>query len=589
MIEDGVDPSSILLFTFTRKGANEIQERISTYIGDAAKLVTVGTYHSFCLRLLRKYAEYVGRKPNFSIYDTDDQTEVIANIGKEMGLEDFKASLVKIVISKYKDEMISPEQAMQTAQSPYHKKLAEVYAQYCNKMKLLNAFDFDDLIYYAVRLLENYPEIHKSVNKRYQYIVADEVQDSSPRDLKLIEYLGGDSMNVCLVGDSDQSIYSFRGSNINALFDFVKQYNMKKYILGRNYRSTQTIVNAAKSMIQQNERLFERDIYSKNELGEKIKAYPMADQQLEAGQVVKRIKQAHREGYAYKDIAVLYRMSFISRKIEEELLKNNIPYHIHNGMPFCYRSEIKDILCYIKFLLNPFDRMAFERIVNIPKKHIGERTLDKIFLRQEELSACTSNIIDLVDACEQTKLSKRQQSGLDLFLEHISILKSTIDNCKPSDFISLIIKTIGYYDYLGTLEKGEALDDKIANLMELKDIANEYATLEEFTQSIAVNSDVDDTDEDSDKVTLMTMHSSKGLEFPYVIIAGAAEGIIPSRRSMMEDKLQEERRVFYVAMTRAKKKLAITYPKLMSSYGELKPMTASRFIGEIDPLLVQLC
>ena len=352
MIEDGVDPNSILLFTFTRKGANELKERIQSYIGKRASGVTVGTYHSFCLKILKQYYPLIGWEKNFTIFDDTDQK----NILKRICSDNFEPEDIAAEISTYKEQMISPKMAVDLADTKYKKTMATFYNDYQRSLKNQNAFDFDDIIYYTVRIFENFPEVQNKINERYKYIMADEAQDSSKRDFRLIEFLGGDDFNVCLVGDNDQSIYSFRGANVNALFDFTQKYNMKQFILGQNYRSTKTIVDASRSVIKKNEVLFDKEIFSKNKDGEKIVVCGASTRDTEADNVAAQIKRAVRKGIKLSDIAVLYRMNFLSRKFEDAFLKNSIPYKVLSGTSFYNRKEVKDLICevhrFVKTIFN---------------------------------------------------------------------------------------------------------------------------------------------------------------------------------------------------------------------------------------------
>jgi DNA helicase-2/ATP-dependent DNA helicase PcrA len=578
MIEDGVDPHSILLFTFTRKGANEIKDRVESYIGKKASGVTVGTYHSFCMRVLRKYCDYLGWTKNFSIYDTDDQTAVL----KKIVDGDMKPAVVAHEISMLKERMISPAKARQDAAYSYDANIARYYTSYMQAMKQVNAFDFDDLIYFTIRLFEEHPEVQAKINKKYIYIVADEAQDSSPRDLELIRRLGGDSMNVCLIGDNDQSIYAFRGSDINTVFDFVCENNMKQFVLGQNYRSTRTIVNASRSMIKNNRVMFEKDIFTDNTKGDPVVVMARDSQDREASSVVRVIKQCVRAGYKHSDIAILYRMSYLSRKIEDSFLKNSVPYTVLSGCPFYERKEVKDVLSYLRFICNDSDQIAFERILNTPKRSIGNTSLNKIITLQDELSCATMGESKILDACKEIKLRGKQQDNLKKFVAIIETLSDFVEAHTPQEIIKEIITQTDYFTYL-VHDDPESADDRIANILELEEIASEYTNVHEFVNNMVLSNVDPEDEEENDRVSMMTMHSSKGLEFPVVVIIGATDGITPHYKAIDAGDIEEERRLFYVSMTRAKKNLFITYPKRMIRNGLLQETSPSRFIREINP------
>lgn len=497
---------------------------------------------------------------------------------KKIAPKGYDDKIVAKEISHYKDEMISPKMAMDIADSKYKKEMANAYNNYQKILKSQNAFDFDDIIYFTVRLFENFPEVVKKVNERYKFISGDEFQDSAPRDVKLIEYLGGDDFNVCAIFDDDQSIYSFRRSNIKAVFDFVERHNMKKFVLGQNYRSTKNIVDALRSMIKKNEILFKKEIFSDNEQGEKIFICSSCNQDSEATQVVVQVKKAICEGMKLSDIAVLYRMNYLSRKIEDAFLKNSIPYKFLSGVSFYDRKEIKDLICYLRFIYNDSERLAFERIFNIPKRGLGKTAFEKILDFQNQADKKNS----LTDSCKNVKFNGNQKSAVENFVEVIELCREMIETNSPTEILRELINQINYFDYLK--KNSEDFNERIANVNELIEVSQEYKTLEEFIDSVSFsgeNLNLSDFDK-TEKVSLMTMHAYKGLEFPMVIIIGASEGIIPSSKSVMEGNLQEERRLFYVALTRAKKKVFVSYPKLIFNRGIPTPMRPSRFLSEIN-------
>lgn len=578
MIEDGISPYNILLFTFTRKAAGEIRERVQSQIGDKASGIMVGTYHSFCMRLLRKYADCIGGwTKNFSIYDDDDKKDILKPLAKA---EDIDLRVVMGTISHFKQCLLSPINAMQVAETGYEQKAAKVYEVYMQQMKAANAFDFDDLIYFAIRLMEDHPDIKSEINSRYTYITCDEAHDSSVEDLRLIELLGGKQMNVCLILDCDQSIYSFRGANMNAVYEFMQNYSFRQFMLEQNYRSTQTIVNAARSMIQKNNEPFKKHVFTENEQGAKIAYVTLSDQNAESAHVVRIIKQLHKLGTSYRDIAVLYRMQYQSRNIEEFLLKNGLPYHIVGGLPFYGRKEIKDVLSYMRFVVNPKDVEALKRVINTPKRSLGSKSQEEIISCYNELLCGIISVEDLYRVSEKAKLNKRASDSFKGFVALLVQLKMFSETHTPREFVDEVIKLTGYCDYLIDTEKDDA-DDKIENLLELENIAAGYSDVEEFLNTMVLNTEKQE--DDTSGVNLMTMHASKGLEFPAVIMIGANEGTIPHFKAVINQDVSEERRLFYVAMTRAEKLLFITRPKITMSKGEPRFCSQSRFLKEVDP------
>lgn len=582
MIEECIDPRNILLFTFTRKAANEIKERVINRIGDAGKNITVGTYHSFCVRILHNYADAIGFKRNFSIYDEDEKISILKDITK---LEKKELLAIMSKISHFKMNLVSPTMAKQVAKTSEQTSTAEYYEKYQQKMKSLSAFDFDDLIYYTIRLLENNPDIKNKINRRYKYITCDEAHDSSPEDLRLIELLGGDKFNVCIILDPDQSIYGFRGANMPAVFEFMDKFKFKHYLLECNYRSTSTIVEAAKTVIKNNPTPIEKNAFAFHGAGLPVLQYKLSSAQKEAYQVVKIINSLKKKnGYTNKDFAILYRTQSLSRVIEEVLLKNRIPYKISGGNPFYDRKEIKDLMCYIRLINNPNDIEAFRRVVNIPKRNIGEKTLDKLLTEFFE----NDNIEDtktILEFCKETKcITGRSLEGLKSFNNEMSDIINFSETHDCKELIKFMYTRINYGHYLVTYDE-EGYDDRIDNIGEMMSIAEGYTDLHEFIYSMTLNSDLTDelqNGEELDGINMMTMHASKGLEFPVVIVIGASEGIAPHWKSIQENNIEEERRLFFVAMTRAEKILCIIHADRRMMFGRPVMFESSRFMKEIS-------
>lgn len=581
MLAEGIPAQNILMFTFTKKAANELKERVINFCGQEAEAVTISTYHSFCGKILRRYADLLGWTNKFTIFDDDDKNAVLANIINQYEDDKFVVRNINSMISHYKERMISPTLAKQQAESIYDEKVASIYEDYMAELKNQNAFDFDDLIYFTIRLFEQFPNVINEINRRYTYISCDEVQDSSPRDLLLIKYLSGKTMNLCCVGDDDQSIYSFRGVAISKYYEFIKEYNLKRFILGRNYRSTQTIVNASQSMIYKNQDRLEKNIFSENKKGDKIAYVTLTDEDKEANFIAKTIRGLIRLGYEYKDIAILYRMSYLSRKLEKDLVANHIPYDIINGCPFYSRMEIKDIVAYLRVLTNPKDLVSLERILNVPKRGIGDKSAEIILNACHDNKYCdTMNLIEVLKTTSTSLKGKAAKGILNLcsILEQLCLHSS--DN-NANEVISKLIDLTQYFTYLKNNDEKDIAEERIGNVIELTNVASSYNSVEDFLNNIIMDNN-EETEEQLNKVNLMTMHASKGLEFPVVIICDANQNIIPHKKAIEADNIEEERRLFYVAMTRAKEFLFIVRPEVSFAKGLPIFNRESQFIKEID-------
>lgn len=577
MISEGIKPENILMFTFTNKAAGEIRERIENLIGDDARGITVGTYHSICSRLLRKYAEYLGYRSNFSIYDDEDKLKVLKKI---VDTDNIKCELVGKYVSRWKERLVSPSSAILNAEKSVEAIAAEYYQAYQKELKKRNVFDFDDLIYMTIKLMRDFPEVKEKINRRFQYVISDEYHDSSRADVELIKLLAGDHNNICLILDDEQSIYSFRGSDLDAVLSVTDYFpDMKTFVLRRNYRSTKRIVQAARSVITNNSGQIKKEIFTENELGEQVAYLEFDSAQKEANNIVKLIMRLKRKGFEYKDIAILYRMSYLSRVVEEAFLENGIPYTIIGGLPFYARKEIKDVMAYVRLAVNPYDIEAFERVINTPKRGIGKKSIAKI---REVANDENSDRINIIEACERAKLSGKAKQSLSDFVSLIqSIRKSIEENVSPKQILEQIVHETAYCSYLLKEKEGE---DRLANVEELISIASQYDTLEDFFYNMSLFSDISEANEDSQsRVQMLTMHAAKGLEFKVVFIIGANEGITPHWRAETTKEIEEERRLFYVAMTRAEKLLFITRPRTMHTNGRTVYAKESQFVKEIDP------
>ena len=598
MIEDGVPANQILMFTFTRKAANEMKERVLSYIGEKAMAVTVSTYHSFCMKLLRQYADLLDWDLHFTVYDQDDQDKVITQVMRDYQLDrTIKAVMVRNQISHWKEEMLNPKEAHEQAESYEQRLYADIYADYTRELKKNNAFDFDDLIFRSVQILERFPLVRKQVNDHYRYITSDESQDASPRDLRLIELLAVEcDHDICCVMDDDQSIYAFRGVKINAVYKFIEKNNFKVDVLSRNYRSTKVIVNAACSLIENNKDRFKKNLFTENRAGARISVTEQETGVKEGRHVAAIINTMVRAGYHYNDIAVLYRMSYLSHDVEDALLKRHIPYEIVKGSAFYARIEVKDLMSYLKFYTNPMDTKALTRALNAPKRYIGEASIERIL--EFHKNACAAYLdCDTLDmkairgavlaefkkhACD---LKGKAKNGLKQFAAVIESLEEIDGEVKIGEFVKRLYQLSRYETYIHETVGND--EERIANVEKLIDIADTYDTLQEFLDGVMDSGTKEESEAEEDRVHLLTMHASKGLEWPIVIIVDATEGIIPHKLAQSPEEVAEERRLFYVAMTRAKEFLFITHSKTRSLRGQLIEVPESKFLSEINPVYLQ--
>lgn len=596
MIEDGVPASSILLFSFTKKAANEIAERIEKTIGDKARGITVSTYHSFCARQLRFYARYVGYETNYTIIDSDDKDRILDKLCKEEDIK-IKPVVFASAISKFKERHLTPKQAAARTDDSEAgtMKVISMYEKYQKYLKKNNAMDFDDLLFNMVTILEQNEIVRSRIQKRYKYIVADECQDSSDIDTKFLFLLmDPETHNLCLIGDSDQAIYGFRGANFKGMFDKINKYDHNNFSLGQNYRSTQNIVNGAQSLIRYNTRLDKKTVFSENEVGDKISCVTTSSQADEARRITNIIKNSVKSGeHKYGDFAILYRNQFLSWNLEKSFLSHNIPYTIVNGHPFCERTEVKDILAFLEFIQNPKNLIALSRVIDIPKNRIGAKTLDKITAATSQIYESYA-IIGLKDAVEVlssvAETDKSLTKKMTPFINRMKNIRDYIEDVNPDTYslIKRIVVEFNYNQYLKDTYKDD-FDERIKNVSQMYTIAKEFPDVAEFLESLVLTNENDSNAEEVDKakqdnrVILMTMHGSKGLEFPIVFIVDAVEDIIPSKFAKTTEAVEEERRLFYVAMTRAKETLVIFSPQSMMRFGQNEYYDTSRFVKEIDP------
>ncbi|MEF9991613.1 MAG: DNA helicase PcrA [Paraclostridium sp.] len=591
MQNKGVHPSNILAITFTNKAANEMKERVEETIDSDVKDMWITTFHSCCVRMLRKDINRIGYNRSFVIYDSSDQATLVKDCLKELNLSDkaFEPKVVISYISGAKDKLLTPKEYKDMHRSDARmSKIADVYTLYQDRLKRNSALDFDDLIIKTVELLKTEESVLAYYRNKFKYIMVDEYQDTSKAQYELIKLLAKEHQNICVVGDDDQSIYGWRGADIRNILEFERDYNDVHVVkLEQNYRSTQVILDAANTVISNNIERKRKKLWSEQKEGEKIKIQINADEIEEADYVADSIWRIHRkENKPFKDFAVLYRANAQARAIEDALNRSQIPYNIYGGTKFYERKEIKDLVAYLRVLQNVQDDISLKRIINVPKRGIGLRTIEKIedraTLKQESIFSV------LLDVDTNSDISTKARSNINGFVDLVGTLRVIKDAYSVSKLIEKVLDVTGYLDELEN-DKNEESQDRIDNLKEFISIAIEFENsseekdLETFLTNVALTSSENNEEED-DRVSLMTIHTSKGLEFPVVYLIGMEEGLFPiSRavRSMNESDIEEERRLCYVGITRAKKELYMTLTKKRTLYGKTNPSIQSRFMEEL--------
>lgn len=590
MITDHIKASKILVFTFTKRAAEELRTRIRKAVGTDADKMTICTYHSFCCKILRKFPGYINRTKCFSIYDDDDKDKILGPIVKSyfkgVGVEPMPLSTVKNYISRFKMRGLSPSEAKASdIKTSFEKAAVFIYESYMKEMEKVNALDFDDLPFFAYRILNAYPEVLDYVTGLYEYIISDENQDSNKQNLAFILLVGSKSKNIMLVGDSDQSIYKFRGSDVANVISVSKKEGFQKKCLKKNYRSTQTIVDASMEVIKNNKMRIPKATTTDNPAGEKITVIKFKNDICEAIWIAKQIESMKTESNNYKDFAILCRTGYQTKVLEQAFLRCHVPFNIKGSVPFYCRTEVKDLLSYLKYSYNSSDLISLQRIINIPKRGIGKVSENKLL---EVLPKTAMN--DIITSKEMLKkvcANKKAQANLIAFGNIISVLQQMIsDNRSISDMLNYVIDTIDYKEYLSREYKvDETYQDKLSNVLELVTLSSTYKSLEDFLNNAVLDDPASEDKEElqkKDGVDIMTMHSAKGLEYPVVFIFGATDSSIPFFRSHdNEQDIEEERRLFYVAMTRAEKELCISYSQSISLHGKEVLQQHSRFIDEI--------
>ena len=585
---ENVSAYNILAVTFTNKAAREMRDRIEALIG-AHSALWVLTFHSACLRILRVHAEKLGYSKNFVIYDPTDQKTVMKACMKKINIDDkvFTPSYLLSVISKNKENQISVEEYKKNCAADFRlEKVAEIYEAYSKELLKNDAMDFDDLIANTVRLLEENPDVLEEYRNRFQYIMVDEYQDTNYLQYKLIRLLSEPNNNICVVGDDDQCIYQWRGADIRNILDFEKDFKNTKVIkLEQNYRSKANILEAAHSVVVHNLQRKNKKLWTDQEKGEKITKCRTASERDEANYIAKKIEKFVADGRNYNEVAILYRQNAQSRIFEDAFMARNIPYRVLGGLRYYDRKEIKDILSYMRLLVNLDDEVAFLRVINEPKRGIGDKSLDKL---RDVANEKGINLIEALATEEGLScLTVKSQEGGQEFVAMVNKYRNYNDYT-VQEIYEGILEESGYIKMLQDAKTMEAAS-RIDNLMEFKSVIMEYATLnpdmnlDEFMAQLALLSDVDNHDEDEDAVVLMTLHSAKGLEFPIVFMPGMEDEVFPSRQSLAQNsKLEEERRLCYVGMTRAKEKLFLTSAEKRTIYGKTNRTIESCFINEIN-------
>ena len=592
--EKNVKPWQILAITFTNKAANEMKTRIEALIGNVANEMWVGTFHSICVKILRRYIDRIGYQNSFIIFDTSDQRTLVKQCLKELNIDDklFTDRSVLAEISNAKNEMLTPTQYLARANGEYRKvKIAEIYSLYQKKLKENNSLDFDDIINFTINILTENPDILEYYSDKFNYVLVDEYQDTNKAQFTLITLLSARHGNITVVGDNDQGIYSFRGADISNILNFERDFPGTKIIkLEQNYRSTKSILNAANAVIKHNSKKYEKNLWTEKEEGKLPEVHLCDNEYDEALYIAEQIEHLKKEEYyKYSDFAILYRMNTQSRSIEEILVREGIPYKIVGGHKFYERKEIKDIIAYLRLIQNTADNLSLQRIINEPKRGIGSTSLDKVGNIASQNGISMYEVIKKADKFDLNKVFANSRE----FINVIEELSNKKEKIKVSELIKETLNKTGYTKALEQEDTTQA-ENRIENLEEFLTVAIEFeeeaaeSTLAEFLESITLTADVDELEEQEEAVTLMTLHSAKGLEFPVVFLVGMEDGIFPSYKSIGEAReLEEERRLCYVGLTRAEEYLYLTYARQRTIFGSTSCNKVSRFLEEIPKELLE--
>lgn len=597
LLELGVAPYRILAITFTNKAAKEMKERVTNLVGAQADSIWLSTFHSFCAKLLRFEIDgFHGYTRNFTIYDSSDQLVLVKDCLKKLNLDDkqFTPRSVLGTISSAKNVLMDAKAFAAKASDFYEQKVADVYALYQEKLRENNAVDFDDLLFLAVRLLQENEEVREKYQSRFQYILVDEYQDTNHAQYALTKILAARWRNICVVGDADQSIYAWRGADIRNIIDFTRDYPDAASIkLEQNYRSTKTILHAANAVIDNNESRPKKTLWTENPTGNKIIHYQAQTEHDEADYIAGVIYNRHEISHEpYGDMAILFRTNAQSRVLEEKLMRYAIPYTMVGGTKFYDRKEIKDVLAYLRLLYNPEDSLSLTRIINVPKRNIGATTMEHVAAYAE---AQGISLFEALSSTDEIPVTKRAKASLENFAAMIFDLLNDIEGKDVLSLIETVIKQTGYGDMLDKeAEHDPQGESRKENVGEFLSVAKDYmdsnpeGNLQDFLENVALVSDVDDFESSDSKVTLMTLHAAKGLEFPVVFLTGLDEGLFPHSRTLMDPvQVEEERRLAYVGITRAERQLYVTNAVTRTMYGRISAYMPSRFLAEIPPQFME--
>jgi DNA helicase II / ATP-dependent DNA helicase PcrA len=589
LIDRGVRPTSILAITFTNKAAAEMRERVGALVGPVVRSMWVSTFHSACVRILRRDGEAIGYPRTFSIYDQTDAVRLTGYVVRDLGLDSkrFPPRGVHAQISLWKNELVDPERAAEQAGDIFARKQADVYAEYQARLLKAGAMDFDDLLLNVVRLFREHPDVLDHYRERFEHILVDEYQDTNQAQNEIVLMLAGGHQNVCVVGDTDQSVYRFRGADFRNILQFEDAFDLvTTIVLDQNYRSTQTILDAANAVIEHNQERKPKSLWTDSGGGDRIVRYHAEDEGDESMWVAGTAQQLHDDDTVnWREMAVLYRTNAQARVIEEAFMRSGVPYKVVGGTRFYDRREIKDAMAYLRAVINPLDEVSLKRIINVPKRGIGDTSIARLDAYAREMAV---PFVEALRNADEAGVSGPAQRGVGAFVDLLDHLNAMVgqDDVGPGDLLQAAIDDSGY---LGELEAEDTVEahSRIENLGELVGSAREFTVLDEFLEQVALVADTDDLDDD-DQVVLMTLHSAKGLEFPVVFIIGVEEGIFPHVRALTEPtEMEEERRLAYVGITRAMRRLFVTHAWSRMLYGSTQYNPPSRFLDEIPDELIE--
>ena len=589
LVDRGVSPFAILAITFTNKAADEMKHRVAALVGPVADRMWVSTFHAACVRILRRDAARLGYRSSFTIYDQADAHRLTGYVLRELDLDPKKLPprAVHNVISTAKNELVGVELFAERARSVYDRHIADVYREYQARLRAASAMDFDDLLMVAVEVLQGEPEVLAHYRERFRHILVDEYQDTNRAQNELVMLLGGEHRNVCVVGDSDQSVYRFRGADIRNILEFEEAFpDATTIVLEQNYRSTQTILDAANAVIANNAMRKPKALWTEQVGGEVIRRYHAQDEHDEAAWVAHEMRALRRRGWSWGDIAVFYRTNAQSRVVEEALVRADIPYTVVGGTRFFDRREVKDLLAYLRVVANPMDEVSLKRVVNVPKRGVGDTSLARL---DRWSAAAAVPFAQALEGAERAGVTGRALGGIaDLLAVLAGLREMSASGAPPAELLEAVLERTGYRVELESERSVEAAG-RIENVGELVGMAAEYEDLDGFLESVSLVADADQVDGDETKVVLMTLHTAKGLEFPAVFLVGMEDGVFPHLRALGEpDELEEERRLCYVGITRARQRLHLTHAWCRTLWGSTQYNPPSRFLGEIPQELMVL-